>query len=175
MKQDPKTFRSLNKYWITKPTVQDRLSLPNNVSFTIRHVNKCINLTRSSLHYYPVKIPGWLSLKSSFRQSFPVGQRLFQAHSIVANVAVVVSYHFILFNLFLDQKHNFRKYSHGTIDSLGVPYDYGSIMHYGKRDFAKWPWQTTIKTKNGASIGQRSHLSALDVKQMNLFYDCNKK
>ncbi|CAH3104393.1 unnamed protein product, partial [Pocillopora meandrina] len=74
-----------------------------------------------------------------------------------------------------DQKHNFRKYSHGTIDSLGVPYDYGSIMHYGKRDFAKWPWQTTIKTKNGASIGQRSHLSALDVKQMNLFYDCNKK
>ncbi|XP_020601916.1 zinc metalloproteinase nas-14-like [Orbicella faveolata] len=74
-----------------------------------------------------------------------------------------------------DQKLNFRKYSHGPIDSLGVPYDYGSIMHYGKRDFAKWPWQSTIKSKNGASIGQRKHLSALDVKQMNLFYECNKK
>ena len=73
-----------------------------------------------------------------------------------------------------DQKHNFRKYSTGSINSLGVPYDYGSIMHYGKRDFAKWPWQSTIKAKNGASIGQRKHLSPLDVKQLNLFYGCKK-
>ena len=48
-------------------------------------------------------------------------------------------------------------------------------MHYGKRDFAKWPWQTTIKTKHGESIGQRQHLSSLDVKQMNLYYKCNEK
>ncbi|XP_048587974.1 zinc metalloproteinase nas-15-like [Nematostella vectensis] len=76
-------------------------------------------------------------------------------------------------NIKEENKHNFEKYNHGVIDSLGVPYDYGSIMHYGKRDFAKWPWQTTIKVKkSGASIGQRSHLSALDAKQMNLFYNC---
>ncbi|XP_078357409.1 blastula protease 10-like [Oculina patagonica] len=74
-----------------------------------------------------------------------------------------------------DNKHNFKKYSHGMIDSLGSPYDYGSIMHYGKRDFAKLPWQTTIKTKNGASIGQRKHLSPLDVQQMNKYYECSKK
>ncbi|KAJ7379142.1 hypothetical protein OS493_017640 [Desmophyllum pertusum] len=78
-------------------------------------------------------------------------------------------------NIKEDQKHNFRKYSHGSIDSLGVPYDYGSIMHYGKRDFAKLPWQVTIRSKNGASIGQRKHLSPMDVKQMNLFYECKKK
>ncbi|KAK3734664.1 hypothetical protein QZH41_010099 [Actinostola sp. cb2023] len=73
-------------------------------------------------------------------------------------------------------KYNFNKYGHGIIDSLGVPYDYGSIMHYGKRDFAKWPWQTTITVKQaGASIGQRSHLSPLDAKQMNLFYRCKPK
>ncbi|KAL9984774.1 hypothetical protein ACROYT_G007107 [Oculina patagonica] len=78
-------------------------------------------------------------------------------------------------NIQEENKHNFNKYGHGSIDSLGVPYDYGSIMHYGKRDFAKWPWQTTIRAKNGASIGQRSHLSVLDVKQMNLYYKCNSK
>ena len=74
-----------------------------------------------------------------------------------------------------ENKHNFNKYGHGSIDSLGVRYDYGSIMHYGKRDFAKWPWQTTIKTKHGESIGQRQHLSSLDVTQMNLYYKCNEK
>lgn len=81
----------------------------------------------------------------------------------------------ILFIL-ADNKHNFNKYGHGSIDSLGVPYDYGSIMHYGKREFARWPWQTTIRPRqSGASIGQRSHLSPLDVKQMNLYYNCHSK
>lgn len=79
-------------------------------------------------------------------------------------------------NIKPENKHNFNKYGHGSIDSLGVPYDYGSIMHYGKRDFARWPWQTTIRPrKSGVSIGQRSHLSPLDVKQMNLYYKCNTK
>lgn len=74
-----------------------------------------------------------------------------------------------------ENKHNFKKYGHGSIDSLGVPYDYGSIMHYGKRAFAKWPWQTTIRPKKkGVSIGQRKRLSPLDVKQMNLYYNCKK-
>ena len=72
-----------------------------------------------------------------------------------------------------DKRSNFNKYGHGTIDSLGVPYDYGSIMHYGKSDFAIRSGQTTIRVKTpGASIGQRKHLSALDAKQMNLYYSC---
>ncbi|KAJ7379140.1 hypothetical protein OS493_017638 [Desmophyllum pertusum] len=73
-----------------------------------------------------------------------------------------------------DRKLNFKKYSHGLIDSLRVQYDYNSIMHYGKHEFAKWPWQITIVAKNGASLGQRKHLSTLDAKQMNMFYQCNK-
>ncbi|XP_065060541.1 uncharacterized protein LOC135687798 [Rhopilema esculentum] len=72
-----------------------------------------------------------------------------------------------------DEKHNFEKYSHSTIDSLGSPYDYGSIMHYGARDFAKWPWQKTIvPKKSGVSIGQRSHLSKQDALQIRKFYGC---
>ncbi|XP_078357411.1 zinc metalloproteinase nas-6-like [Oculina patagonica] len=78
-------------------------------------------------------------------------------------------------NIKEDAKHNFNKYSHGMIDSLGSPYDYNSIMHYRKRDFAKWPWMTTIRAKNGNSLGRFMHLSPLDKEQMNKYYNCNKK
>jgi hypothetical protein len=81
--------------------------------------------------------------------------------------------YFQVFLHFLANKFNFNKYGRSRIDSLGVEYDYGSIMHYGKRDFAKWPWQTTIRPKKaGVSIGQRKGLSVLDVKQANLLYRC---
>lgn len=43
------------------------------------------------------------------------------------------------------------------------PYDYGSIMHYGAHDFADPPGAITIRTRNGAPIGQRSGLSAGDI------------
>ena len=90
---------------------------------------------------------------------------------------LIVLFLFLLLLFWTAQKHNFRKYSTSSINSLNVPYDYGSIMHYGKRDFSKFPYLlTTIKPKkSGVSIGQRKHLSALDVRQMNLYYECNKK
>ena len=79
----------------------------------------------------------------------------------------------VLYFYFLDNKHNFEKYSHSMIDSLGSPYDYGSIMHYGSREFAKWPWLTSIRPKQkGVSIGQRSHLSVQDAIQIKRFYGC---
>eukprot|EP00794_Sanderia_malayensis_P020323 gene20323-22322_t len=72
-----------------------------------------------------------------------------------------------------DSKSQFTKYSHSYIDSLGSPYDYNSIMHYGSRDFNKWPWQTTIKPKkSGVSIGQRSYVSDQDALQIKKFYEC---
>jgi len=76
-------------------------------------------------------------------------------------------------NIKSGNEHNFKKYSHSVIDSLGSPYDYGSIMHYESDAFAKWPWQTTIKPKRkDVSIGQRSHLSAQDAFQIKKFYKC---
>merc|ERR1712121_1061 len=71
-------------------------------------------------------------------------------------------------------KDQFTKYSHSQIDSRGSPYDYDSIMHYGKRAFSKFPgWYTTIRVKKkGASIGNRDHISTQDAIQINKYYNC---
>ncbi len=83
--------------------------------------------------------------------------------------------YFSFFSTYLGMKHNFMKRNEWEIDSLGSPYDYNSIMHYGKRYFAKLPWQSTIRAKNGHSLGKWMHLSDLDIEQMNKYYNCNKK
>lgn len=53
-------------------------------------------------------------------------------------------------------------------------YDYGSIMHYGKTSFGKKENtsknKTTIKTKGGEAIGQRSKLSAGDIATLKSMY-----
>ncbi|KAK3696476.1 hypothetical protein QZH41_011799, partial [Actinostola sp. cb2023] len=67
-----------------------------------------------------------------------------------------------------------------SIDTLGVTYDYNSIMHYGKNFFGmlskdKSRILTTIKTKEPAyqdKIGQRRFLSKGDVLFVNKMYGC---
>ncbi|KXJ13565.1 Blastula protease 10 [Exaiptasia diaphana] len=73
-------------------------------------------------------------------------------------------------NIIGKNKHNFHKYSRSTIDSLGVPYDYGSIMHYGSRAFSKNGRPTIISKNSGVTLGQRKGLSAMDIKMMKLLY-----
>ena len=60
------------------------------------------------------------------------------------------------------------------IDSLGVPYDYISVMHYSPTAFGI-KGATTIKAKNSSVIqlGQRIGLSPKDVTQADLLYRCN--
>ena len=75
--------------------------------------------------------------------------------------------------LFSGYDKNFRKGSALTVHSLGVPYDYGSVMHYGEFFFTKDQGLRTIETlQSGASIGQRIGLSKLDALQGNLLYNC---
>jgi len=73
---------------------------------------------------------------------------------------------------------NFKKYDRGEIDSLGVPYDFQSIMHY-----SEYAWtggskyrsiETLDKSKQHYLNGDRSSgFSKLDIKQINLLYKCN--
>lgn len=50
-------------------------------------------------------------------------------------------YRFILTLLisfpFLGQEYNFNKLTEDEVNSLGLPYDYESIMHYARNTFSK--------------------------------------
>ncbi|XP_077382244.1 meprin A subunit beta-like [Festucalex cinctus] len=75
-------------------------------------------------------------------------------------------------NILADNEHNFLK-ANGSI-TQGVPYDYMSVMHYGKNFFSNGNGSTII-TKDPAFqdvIGQRLEMSQRDVLELNLLYNC---
>jgi len=81
----------------------------------------------------------------------------------------------ILFaNILPGKENNFRKYDRSLIDSLGTPYDYRSVMHYGDKAFSKNGLPTILVKQPGfqSVIGQRNGLSAIDAQQANLLYNC---
>ena len=60
------------------------------------------------------------------------------------------------------------------INSLGQPYDYDSVMHYGPRSFSVSKEDTLI-AKQDRNIGQRRGLSVGDILQARLLYRCHSK
>lgn len=68
---------------------------------------------------------------------------------------------------------NFRKYDEDEIDLLDTLYDYGSVLHYGAYGFAVDPSIPTIIPHDpDAEIGQRTHMSELDIERVQIFYCC---
>ena len=68
--------------------------------------------------------------------------------------------------------YNFNKYTTTTIDSLGTPYDYLSMMHYPDWAFSN-NGKPSIVTKDKSMqkvIGQRGGMSAIDKVQINKLY-----
>ncbi|XP_071782608.1 meprin A subunit beta [Centroberyx gerrardi] len=74
------------------------------------------------------------------------------------------------------REHNFNTYNDTTSSSLGVPYDYGSMMHYSKNAFRNGT-EPTIVTKIPAFsdvIGQRMEFSDSDLLKLSRLYNCTK-
>uniref|UniRef100_A0A672T674 Metalloendopeptidase n=1 Tax=Sinocyclocheilus grahami TaxID=75366 RepID=A0A672T674_SINGR len=72
------------------------------------------------------------------------------------------------------KEHNFNSYDETVSSSLGVPYDYGSVMHYSKTSFSKAS-EPTIVTKIPEFldvIGQRMEFSDSDLLKLNRLYNC---
>lgn len=76
-------------------------------------------------------------------------------------------------NIRTGYESNFDKMSANKIDALGVPYDYGSVMHYGLYAFSKNEKPTMTPTKKtNSDIGQRRAFSKLDIEKINKMYKC---
>ena len=69
-------------------------------------------------------------------------------------------------------ERNFQKYAIGEASGLGAPYDYGSLMHYGRKDFTSNGEDTVVPKDVNARIGQRIGLSPIDVWQLTTLYKC---
>ncbi|KAM4029157.1 meprin A subunit beta [Anomaloglossus baeobatrachus] len=72
-------------------------------------------------------------------------------------------------------KSNFNKYDDSRSSNLNVPYDYTSVMHYGKTAF-QISTDPTIVTRIDAFsdvIGQRMDFSDADLEKLNRLYNCS--
>ena len=72
------------------------------------------------------------------------------------------------------KEHNFDKKIEGeTIDHLGTPYDYDSVMHYGQYGFAiDDDYPTITPLDEDAEIGQRDGPSPIDIERIQILYEC---
>lgn len=80
-------------------------------------------------------------------------------------------------NIMVGQEYNFNKLTSEDVNSMGMPYDYDSIMHYARNTFSKGTYLDTIlpidvKGRKRPEIGQRLKLSNGDISQANLLYKC---
>lgn len=73
------------------------------------------------------------------------------------------------------KEYNFEKLDATEADTLGVQYDYGSVMHYSKYAFTKNGNPTIMPIRpTGSEIGQREGLSDHDVERITKLYGCSK-
>ncbi|KAL1007048.1 hypothetical protein UPYG_G00081200 [Umbra pygmaea] len=76
----------------------------------------------------------------------------------------------LLQNVIRGMEHNFAKIN--TIN-LGTPYDYNSIMHYGRFAFSRNGQPTILPIPdNNAVIGRATQMSSTDILRINRLYSC---
>jgi len=71
-------------------------------------------------------------------------------------------------NIASNQQHNFNQHIFDGDDIAS--YDYGSIMHYGSRDFSINGQETISSLSTGVTLGQREGLSIGDIASINIMY-----
>ncbi|KAK4876542.1 hypothetical protein RN001_009048 [Aquatica leii] len=67
----------------------------------------------------------------------------------------------------------FTKYNSSYVTDFGLPYDYGSIMHYGRKDFSKNGKDTIVPKDPSAVIGLAQDMSKIDLAKITAMYKCS--
>ncbi|XP_033726937.1 blastula protease 10-like isoform X2 [Pecten maximus] len=77
-------------------------------------------------------------------------------------------------NIVDGKDRDFIAESRNILNTLGAPYDYGSVMHYGATTFSK-NGNPTLKAlfDDKGTMGQRNGFSAVDIWKINKLYGCN--
>ncbi|CAB1432545.1 unnamed protein product [Pleuronectes platessa] len=68
------------------------------------------------------------------------------------------------------EKHNFINFRKMDTDNLNTPYDYTSVMHYGRTAFGRRAETITPIPNRSVAIGQRSGMSRIDILRINRLY-----
>ncbi|XP_032781959.2 hatching enzyme 1.2 [Daphnia magna] len=79
-------------------------------------------------------------------------------------------------NVRQEYRGNFNKMSTTQVTTLGLAYDYGSVMHYPARAFAVDRRIPVIKALIGSPVlGQRKGFSTLDLQKLKKLYSCKSR
>uniref|UniRef100_A0A3Q3WQ89 Metalloendopeptidase n=1 Tax=Mola mola TaxID=94237 RepID=A0A3Q3WQ89_MOLML len=74
-------------------------------------------------------------------------------------------------NVISGMEHNFRLIQ---TNNLGTPYDYDSVMHYGRFAFSRNGQPTIVPIPNpNVSIGRAERMSPIDIRRVNILYNCS--
>uniref|UniRef100_A0AAQ5Z216 Metalloendopeptidase n=1 Tax=Amphiprion ocellaris TaxID=80972 RepID=A0AAQ5Z216_AMPOC len=77
----------------------------------------------------------------------------------------------LLQNVIQGMEFNFRRIN---TRNLGTPYDYNSVMHYGRFAFSRNRQPTIVPIPNeNVAIGRATTMSATDILRVNRLYRCN--
>lgn len=78
-------------------------------------------------------------------------------------------------NIQKGKEGNFKKTSSDRVSGYGVPYDFGSVMHYSTKAFSQNGLETiTPLLSTNEEIGQRKGFSKKDIEKINAMYGCTR-